>query len=151
SLRREIALFTDSAEKLSDASSRLEASRAALGDVSLASLASDLAALGTDPSTELRGRRQKHAAALETARAAAAKAATDLTLAEERSRAAKASMDAAIVARDVELAKFPEGLSSELAAAQAAAAAAAREQATVAADMDSLERTIADQAARIDA
>ena len=52
---------------------------------------------------------------------------------------------------DVELAKFSEGLSSELATAQAAAAEAAREQATVAADMDSLERTIADQAARIDA
>jgi hypothetical protein len=151
SLRRQLALLTESAEKLSDASSRLEASRAALGGVSLASLASDLAALGTDPSAELRGRRQKLTSALETARAAAAKAATDLTLAEERIRTAKASMDAAIVARDVELAKFSEGLSSELAAAQRAADEAALEQATVAAAMDSLERTIADQAARIDA
>jgi hypothetical protein len=70
---------------------------------------------------------------------------------EERSRAAKVSFDAAIVARDAELAKFSEGLPSELAAAQAAAAEAAREQATVAAEMESLERTIADQAARIEA
>jgi hypothetical protein len=151
SLRGQLALLTESAEKLSDASSRLDASQSSLGGVSLASLASDLAALGSDPITELRSRRQKLAAALETVRAAAAEAATDLTLVEERSRTAKASLDAAIVARDAELAKFSEGLSSELAAAQAAAAEAAREQATVATDMDSLERTIADQAARIDA
>jgi DNA repair exonuclease SbcCD ATPase subunit len=60
-------------------------------------------------------------------------------------------MDAAIVVRDVELAKFSKELSSELAAAKTAAAEAARELTTVAADMDSLERTIADHAARIDA
>jgi chromosome segregation protein len=151
SLRGQLALLTQSAGKLSDASSRLEASQAALGGVSLASLASDLTALGSDPITELRGRRQKLAASLETARAAAAKAATDLTLAEERSRASKASLDAAIVARDAELAKFSKGLSSEFAAAHAAAADAAREQTTLAAEIDSLERTVADQAARIDA
>jgi hypothetical protein len=151
SLRRQIALLTESAKKLPDASNRLEASRAALGGVSLASLASDLAALGSDPSIELRSRRQKLAGALEAARAAAAKAATDLTLVEERSRAAKVSFDAAVVARDAELAKFSEGLPSELAAAQAAVADSAREQATVAAEMESLERTIADHAARIEA
>jgi hypothetical protein len=151
SLRRQIALLTESAEKLPDASNRLDTSRAALGGVSLASLASDLAALGSDPNIELRSRRQKLAGALEAARAAAAKAATDLTLLEERSRAAKASFDAAIVTRDAELAKFSEGLPSELAAAQAAVADSAREQATVAAEMESLERTIADQAARIEA
>ena len=151
SLRRQLALLTESAGKLSDASSRLSASQAALGGIPLASFASDLGTLGTDPSAELRGRRQKLAAALDTARAAAAKAATDLTLSEERSRAAKASMDAAIVARDVELAKFPEGLSGQLAAAQAASAEAAREQAAVAGEVKSLERAIADQAARIDA
>src|SRR5262249_10932984 len=64
SLRRQVALLTESAEKLPDASNRLEASQAALGDVSLASLASDLTALGSDPSVELRSRRQKLAAAL---------------------------------------------------------------------------------------
>jgi hypothetical protein len=150
SLRRQIALLTESAEKLPDASNRLDASRAVLGGVSLASLAPDLAALGSDPSIELRSRRQKLAGALEAARAAAAKAATDLTLVEERSRAAKVSFDAAIVARDTELAKFSGGLPSELAAAQAAVADSAREQATVAAEMEALERTIADQAARIE-
>jgi hypothetical protein len=151
SFRGQLALLTQSAGKLSDATSRLEASQAALGSVSLASLASDLAALGSDPITELRGRRQKLAASLETARAAAAKAATDLTLAEERSRASKTSLDAAIVARDAELAIFSEGLSSELAAAQAAAAVASREQTTIAGDLESLERSIAEQTARIDA
>src|SRR5262249_3932445 len=79
SLRGQLALLAESAEKLSDASSRLEASRAGLGGTPLASFASDLAALGSDPITELRGRRQKLSTALEAARAAAAKAATDLT------------------------------------------------------------------------
>jgi hypothetical protein len=151
SLRRQIALLTESAGKLPEASNRLEASQAALGGVSLASLASELAAFGSDPIIELRSRKQKLATALEAARTAAAKAATDLTLGEERSRAANASFDAAIVARDAELAKFSESLPSEFAAAQAAAADAAWEQATVAAEMESLERTIADQAARIEA
>jgi soluble P-type ATPase len=150
SLRRQIAPLTESAESLPDALKRLEASQTALGSVSLASLASDLAALGSDPSIELRSRRQKLAAALEVARAATAKTATDLTLVEERSRAAKASFDAAIVARDAELAKFSGSLPTELAAAQAAVADSAREQATVAAEMEALERTIADQAARIE-
>jgi hypothetical protein len=150
SLRRQIALLTESAERLPDALKRLEASQTALGGVSLASLASDPASLGSDPSIELRSRRQKLAGALEAARAATAKTATDLTLVEERSRAAKASFDAATAARDADLAKFSEGLPNEFAAAQAAAAEAARERATVAADMESLERTIADQAARIE-
>jgi hypothetical protein len=150
SLRRQIALLTESAEKLSDSSNRLDASRAALGGVSLASLEPDLAALGSDPSIELRSRRQKLAGALEVARAAAAEAATYLTLVDERSRAAKVSFDAAIVARDAELAKFSGGLPSELAAAQAAVADSAREQATVAAEMEALERTISDKAARIE-
>jgi hypothetical protein len=151
SLRGQLALLSESAAKLSDALSRLETARAALGGVSLASLAGDLAALGSDPIIELRRRRPKLAAALETARAAAVKASTDLTLAEERSRAAKAALDAAVTARDVELAKFAGGLPSELAAAQAAVAEAAREQATVVTEIDSLERTLAEQAARIEA
>jgi len=88
----------------------LDASQAGLEGVSLASLASDLAALGSDPRIGLRSRRQKLGAALEAARTTAAKTATDLTLVEERSRATKASFDAAIVARDAELAKFSEGL-----------------------------------------
>jgi hypothetical protein len=151
SLRRQLVLLTESAEKLSNASGRLQVSRAALGEISLPSLSADLAGLGSDPLTELRGRRQKLAAALETSRVAAAKATTDLTLAEERSRAAKAALDTAIRTRDEELARFSESLSSELAAAQAALTAAAQEQTTITAEIDSLERTIAEEAARIDA
>jgi hypothetical protein len=151
SLRGQLGSLADSAEKLSEATRRLEASRAALGGVSLDSLVSDLAGLGSDPQTELRRRRQTLAAALETTRAAAAKAATDVTLAEERSRASKASLEAAIVARDAELARLSGGLSIELATARAAAAAASDQQARVAVEMKSLERTIAERAARIGA
>jgi hypothetical protein len=151
SLRGQLALLAEPAERLSDALGRLETARAGLGGVPLASFTSELSALGSDPITELRGRRHKLATMLENARAVAAKAATDLTLDEERSRAAKASLDAAIAARDAALGRFAGDPASELAAAQAAAAKAAAEQATVAAEMDSFERIIAEQAARIEA
>ena len=151
SRRVQLASLVDSGEKLSQASSRLEVARTALGDVSLGSLTSEVVTLGSDPITELRARRQKLVASLEAARASASKAATDLTLSEERSRTSKASLDGAIVARDGELARFSEGLSSELAAAQTAASAASREQAIIAADLESLQRTITEQLARVDA
>jgi len=151
SLRGQLTSVSDSAKKLSEALDRLETCREALGGVSLDSLASDLAALGRDSSTALRGRRQKATGALDTGRATAAKAATDFTLAEERRRISKAALQAAVFARDAELARFPESLTSELSAAQAAAAAASEEQKTIATEVASLERTIAEQTARIEA
>jgi hypothetical protein len=99
----------------------------------------------------LRGRRQKLTAALDTARATAAKAATDSTLAEERRRTSQAALGAAILARDAELSRFPESLTIELSAAQSAAATASEEQKTIASEVASIESTIAEQTARIEA
>jgi hypothetical protein len=151
SVRGQLTSVADSPEKLSEALDRLETCRAALGGVSLDSLASDLTALGSDPITALRGRRQKVTGALDTARATAAKAATDFTLAEERRRTSQAALQAAVFARDAELARFAESLTSELSSAQAAAAAASEEQKTIATEVASLESTIAEQTARIEA
>jgi AAA domain len=151
SLRGQLTSLADSAEKLSATSDRVDSCRAALGDVSLDSLASDLLALGTDPITALRGRRRKLTGALDTARAAAAKAATDFTLAEERRRTSQAALEAAIVARETELTKFAASLIVELSAARAAAAAASTEEKTIATDVASFEHTIAEQRARTEA
>ena len=101
--------------------------------------------------TALRARRLQLTAALDTARATAAKAATECTLAEERGRTSQAALETATVARDAELARFPESLTIELSAAQAAAAVASEEQKTIATEVASLESTIAEQTARIEA
>lgn len=151
SLRGQLASLGDSAEKLRDTLDRVAACRTALDGVSVDSLASDLEALGSDPLAALRGRRQKLTAAMDGTRATAAKAATDFTLAQERSRTSQAALEAAIVARDTELARFPESLTIELSAAQTAAATASEEQKAVATEVASLERTIAEQTARIEA
>ena len=151
SLRGQLGSLADSAVKLSEALERLETCRAALDGVSLDSLVSEIVALGSDPITALRGRRQKLTGTLGTARATAAKAATDFTLAEERRRTSQTALEAAIVARDAELVRFTESLTIELSAAQSAAAAASEEQKTIASEVASIERTIAEQTARIEA
>lgn len=151
SLRGQLVSLGDSAEKLRETLDRVEACRAALGGVSVDTLASDLKALGSDPLEVLRGRKWKLTAVMDTARATAAKAVTDFTLAEERSRTSQAALEAAIVARDAELARSRQGLTIELSAAQTAAATASEEQKTVATEVASLESTIAEQTARIEA
>jgi uncharacterized protein YhaN len=151
SLRAQLDSLGESAPMLSDASSRLEVSKAALNGVSLDLLASDLTDLGIDPMSELRGRKQKFVAALEKARSAAATSATNVSLAEERSRTSTSSFAAAIVARDVELAKFSDDLRTELDRARSATATACEERAKIDADLQSLERTIAENSARINA
>ena len=150
-MRGQLASLADSAKKLTEALAREEPCRAALGSMSLDSLAADLAALGSDPLTALKGRRQTLIAALGTARATEAKASTDSTLAEERRRTSQAVLEAAIVTRDAELARFPDSLTTELSAAQTAAAGTSEEQKTVAALVASLESTIAEQTSRIEA
>ena len=112
SLESEVASFAGAQEALREATSRAKACRAALGDVKLNTLASDIKALGADPIGSLRKRRQQSAKDLETARAAANLARTELTLAEERARASKSALDAAVAARDAALTAFPEGLAS---------------------------------------
>jgi hypothetical protein len=151
SLREQLASLGDSAGQLRETLERVETRQVALGGVSLDSLASDLSALGSDPRTVLRVRKQKLTAALDTTRANAAKASTAFTLAAERSSTSQTALEVAIVARDAELARFPLSLTTELLAAQAAAATASEEQNTIAVDVASLENTIAEQSARIEA
>ena len=71
SLRVQIASLAGSADALREASERATTARAALGDVSLDTLASDLAALGADPTDALRKRRQQLSTDVEAARAVA--------------------------------------------------------------------------------
>ena len=59
SLQGELASLAGSAEKLSQALERAEACRVALGGVSLDSLASEVSALGSEPISALRARRQE--------------------------------------------------------------------------------------------
>jgi AAA domain len=151
SLRGQLASFGDSAEQLREALERVETCQVALGGVSLDSLASDLSALGSDPRTVLRVRRQKLTATLDAARATAAKASTAFTLASERSSTSQTALEAAIVARDAELARFPLSLITELSAAQAATATASEEQNTIAVELASLDNIIAEQTERIEA
>jgi hypothetical protein len=150
SLQGELASLAGSAEKLSQALERAQAWLAALGGVSLDSLASEVSGLGSEPMRALRACRQELTETLGTARASTAKASTDCTLAEERHRASQAALNDAIVARDTELAKFSESVTAELSVAEAAAAAAAEDQKIIATEFASLESTIAEQTARIE-
>lgn len=151
SLQEQLASLFDSSEQLSTATLRLEVSKEALGVTSPASLLSGLAVSGSDPRGEVRGRRQKYLVALEAAQIIAAGFSSDVTLAEERCRTSKESLEAAIILRDLELARYPEQLSIELAAAESAATAASDEQARVAADLESLERLVSERTVHLDA
>jgi hypothetical protein len=156
SLRAQIASLAGSGQKLREASDRAKACRDALGDVepgATAELArlSWLSSAGADAAGTRRTRRQQLLSDLDVARAAANQAGTVHTLAEERGRAAKSTLDAAVVARDAALAAFPKGIAMTLSTAQAALAAASGEQQTIAAELASLESTLAAQHARIEA
>ena len=146
-LRQQLASFGEPAEELRQAS----AARVALGSVPMETLATNPIELGSDPVHALRAERQKAAAALEAARAAAATAGTNQTVADERSRASKTLLDHADAVRDAELSRFPSGLPAELGAAQSSMKAADNELKTVASELASLERVAAERKARIDA
>lgn len=149
SLRERLASLADASDTLSASAARLEASRAALGDASVASLMTEIEALGDDPAVSLRAMKQEGSTALEIARQALTRTATAVTLAEDRLLRAKATWEEAVAVRDAESVKFPEGLSFELSAAQSAAAAAADEQEKIAAEKTSIENAIAEQTARL--
>ncbi|MEP7310494.1 MAG: AAA family ATPase [Acidobacteriota bacterium] len=151
SLRTQLAALVDSAQRLREAFDRRTACHAALGDVPLDTLSSELLTLGSDPTGTLRARRQRLSIEREQARAAVAQSGTAHALAEERARQSKATLDAAVVARDGTLATFPEGVASTLSAARSALAAASDEQRTVAAELTSLETTVAAKNARVEA
>jgi hypothetical protein len=151
SLQNQIVSLADSAQKLREAFERRKSCHAALGDVPLETLASDLATLGAEPTDTLRERRQQAFRDLELARATANRAGSAHTLAEERTRNSGSALNAAVVARDAALAAFPEGVASALFAAQGALAGVLGEQQKVAAEINSLESMIAAQNERVEA
>jgi len=151
SFRVQFESFAGSADSLREASERATTARAALGDVSLDTLASDLATLGANPTDALRRQRQQLATDVEAARAVASQSGTNHTLAEERGRSSKAALDAAVVARDAALAAFTGGVTVALSAARASLAAASEEQKKLAIEVAALESTIAAEAVRIEA
>ena len=151
SLRAQIAAFAGAAETLRGASDRAAAYRVALGDVELDTLAVDIKALGADVTAGLRKRRQQSLKEAEAARRAANQAASDRTLADERTRQSRSVLDAVRAARDEALTALPEGVDAALATAQAALAASIAERESVTAEFASLERTIEERKGRIDA
>jgi DNA repair exonuclease SbcCD ATPase subunit len=142
SLRGQIEALAGSAEALRAASNRAETCRAALGDVRLDTLATDLKALGTDPIAGLRKRRQELLKEAEGARALANDAANAQTLADERARHSRMALDAAVASRDEAMPAFPEGVDAAMVAAKGALAASNAERDRVSEDFTSLERTI---------
>ena len=145
SLEVRIATLGGAAQKLGEARDRAIASRGELGDVPIETFASELAALGAEPTDALRARRQQGSRELELARAAATQAATADTLAQERARNSQVALNAAAAARDEALAGFAHGVAATLAAAQAALAAASQEQEKAAVELISLESAIAER------
>ena len=81
----------------------------------------------------------------------ASKAASDRTLADERTRHSKSALDAAVMARDAALTAFPEGVDAALVSARAALAASVAEKEKIAGEFTSLEKTIEERKKRIDA
>jgi energy-coupling factor transporter ATP-binding protein EcfA2 len=151
SLRAQLAALAGAAEALREASNRAETCQAALGDVRLETLASDIKALGTDPIAGLRKRRQLLSKEAEGSRAIASDAANAQTLADERTRHSRLGLDAAVALRDGALPAFPEGVAATLVASRAELAARIAERDRVFAEFASLERMIEEKKKRIDA
>ena len=151
SLRAQTAALTGAAEALREASNRAAVCRAALGDVRLDDLATYLKALGTDPITVLRNRKQQLSKEVDGARVIASDAANAQTVADERTRHARLAFEAAIASRDGALPAFPEGVDAELAGARAARAASIAEKDKIAVELTSLDRTIDERKKRTEA
>ncbi|MGH7936219.1 MAG: hypothetical protein ACREF8_04345, partial [Chthoniobacterales bacterium] len=151
SLQEEIDSLADSMQKLDEALKRKKACSAALGHISLETLLPDLAALGAEPSYTLRERRQYAAKDIEEALAKVHQAGIAHSLAEERTKNSASALNAAVVARDAALVTFSEGVAAALSDAQAKLAGALDEQQKVAAELASLESTLAAQNERVEA
>jgi len=141
-LRAQLDTLAGTAQELQDASRRAAIARTTLGSIPLDSLAADIARLGADPIAALRKRQQQLSEGVEAARAAAGQVSTARTLAEERVRTSRVTLDAAIASRDA-APQFPEGVAAALAAAQKALAAANMESKTIASELAGLEGKIA--------
>jgi hypothetical protein len=142
SLQQQIAALAGAAETLRQASAGAADCRLALGDATLETLAADLLVLGPDPGGALRARRQQASRDAETARTAANEAASAQILAEERVRISRATLAAALTARDAALVTFPSGIAAMVAAARESLQSSLAEQEKVNAALASLESTI---------
>jgi DNA repair exonuclease SbcCD ATPase subunit len=149
SLKEQLESLSGSDDALRAASDRQRTGHAALG-MPLDTLTDDLHRLGRDPSATLRKQRDQARGALEAARRADSEEGTAHTLAEERSRSSRATLEAAISARDEALQSFPEGLPIAFADVQAALGLATEEQQRVTRELASLDSSIAAEQARID-
>jgi chromosome segregation ATPase len=136
---------------LREAANRSATCWAALGDIRLDTLATDLKALGADPLAGLRKRRQQLLKEAERTRAVANDTTNAQTLADERMRQSRVMLEAAIASRESALPVFPEGVDTALTAARVALAASIAEKERVAAEFASLERRINERKDRIDA
>ena len=140
-LRAQIDALSGAAEELREAARRAKASRKALGDVPLESLAAEFAKLGADPIVGLRKRRQQSTKELDGARAAANLASNACTLTDERARTARLLCEEAGQAQVAASKSFPEGLAGALAAARKGRADAIAEKETIAVEIEKLEGT----------
>ena len=141
-VRRDISALAGAKDALTAALSRAEACHAALGDVSLESLSAELDRLGKDPGTALGARRQQASQEAEKSRSAAREAATMHSVAEERVRAARATLDAAKQTRDAAVRQFPSGIAESARAAEESLRAAFSDRERIAAELGALERSI---------
>lgn len=151
SLHTQIGEIAGSMETFRQATQRLEACRVSLGDVRLETLTAEIQALGTDAVAGLRSKRQQLSKEAEAARALSNQAASNQTLAEERTGRARSALEAARAAHDGALAALPEGVGAALTAAQAALGTANSERANVITQLASLEQTIDQRTKRVDA
>ncbi len=96
-------------------------------------------------------RRQQLQREADVARATANSAATAETLAQERARHSRRTLNGALASRDGALTAFPEGVEATLAAAKAALSASIAEKGQISIDSTSLERMITERKKSIDA
>lgn len=151
SLRRQIMALAGAAEALRAATARAAACRLELGDVTPEMLSADLDALGPDPGTALRARRQQASRETETARVAAQKAGTAQALAEERARSLEASLKGAVATRDAALAEFPSGAAAAAQDAEVALRVAQEDQEKITTELASLQDRIEAKKGQLDA
>ena len=150
SLGVQLAALFGAVETLRVAANRAETCRAALGDVRLETLRSDLKALGSEARTALRKQRQKLLNEADAARATANKAASARTLADERTHQSKLTLERAIASRDAVLPGFPEGVDAALIAANSVLSASGAEKERVNIDLASLDRAMVERKKRLE-
>jgi DNA repair exonuclease SbcCD ATPase subunit len=140
--QRQLAELASAAEALREASARVAACRLELVDVTPEALAADLDALGPDPGTALRARRQRESREEGEARTAAHQAATDQAVAEERAGSLRESLEMAVAKRDTALSEFPAGVSAGREAAEEELQDSLQEQERVTAELGALQGRI---------